>query len=106
MKHSLTYLFLLSIIGLTGAAAAETAGASVTAPLAYGLPFGLFLVSALLLILGTDYDRSYLPLGRREAQPLLLPANEAFAAIGADSTATLLRPIVRRRARSLALANG
>jgi hypothetical protein len=101
MKSSLTYLFLLSGVGLTGAAAAETIGVAIASPLAYVLPFCLFLGSSLLLILGTDYNRNSLRLDTLVARPTLLPANEAF--YGADAAA--IRPMTPRTDRALTLAH-
>ena len=102
MKSKLTYLVLFSVVGLAGAAAAETAGVTFTSGLAYALPFCVFLVSLIFMILGTDYSRSYQALSVESNRPTLLPAEEAFGAFQIISR----RPaIVRRRVRRSALVS-
>lgn len=93
MKSKLTYLVLLSIVGLAGATAAETAGVQLSSHVAYALPFGLFISSLVLLTLVTDYTRPGTPLSTNTTRPRLLPAMEAFGAAHPASR----RTVVRRR---------
>ena len=81
MKSIFTYTTLLSIVGLTVAVAAEATALAPISSLSFEVPFSLFVISAALMLVKADYSRHgdrMLPAST--AKPVLLPANEAFAA--------------------------
>ncbi len=102
MKSKLTYLVLFSVVGLAAAAAAETAGVTLNSGVAYALPFSVFVVSLIFMILGTDYSRSYQALTVEHNRPTMLPAEEAF---GASQMISRRPAIARRRVRLSALVS-
>ncbi len=92
MKSKLAYLVLFSVFGIVAAAAAETAGVTIgSAP--FTLPFGTFIISFVLLTLGSDYGRSFQNLTTEDQAVILTPANEVFG-----STELIgQRPAIRRQ---------
>lgn len=92
MKTILNSLVLLSVVGLTAAAALESFGLNLAGSIAYALPFGTFIIGLLLLTFMQDYDvarRAFEP--RRQRRLLMLPASEAFAGVGGAARPRVLR---------------